>query len=116
VVDSEHGTELFLRAFAGTEDARIDLRRSSVGSLQEPERVGRDLAALLLADGAVEIPGLRSESLADRDASPDQPAGQPPDPPEASPSEGPIVAVTAQSAFTPPASSYPDRSASESAS
>jgi hydroxymethylbilane synthase len=116
VVDSEHGTELFLRAFAGTEDARIDLRRSSVGSLEEPERVGRDLAALLLADGAVEIPGLRSETLADRDASPDQPAGQPPDPPEASRSEGPIVAVTAQSAFTPPASSYPDRSASESAS
>jgi hydroxymethylbilane synthase len=116
VVDSEHGTELFLRAFAGTEDASIDLRRSGVGSLKEPERVGRDLAAVLLADGAVEIAGLRSEKLLDGDGSPDQPPEQPPDHPEASPSEGQVAAGTAQPASSQPAVSYPDRSASESAS
>ena len=116
VVDSEHGTELFLRAFAGTEDASIDLRRSGVGSLKEPERVGRDLAAVLLADGAAEIAGLRSEKLSDGDGSPDQPPEQPPDHPEASPSEGQVAAETAQSTSSQPTASYPDRSVSESAS
>ena len=116
VVDSEHGTELFLRAFAGTEDASIDLRRSGVGSLKEPERVGRSLAAVLLADGAAEIAGLRSEKLSDGDGSPDQPPEQPPDHPEASPSEGQVAAETAQSTSSQPTASYPDRSVSESAS
>jgi hydroxymethylbilane synthase len=116
VVDSEHGTELFLRAFAGTEDASIDLRRSSVGSLKEPERLGRDLAAVLLADGAVEIAGLRSKNLSDPATPPDHPRDQPPDQPEASRSEGLVAAKSAQSASSLPAASYPDRSASESAS
>jgi len=52
VVEGDHGAELFLRAFVGTQDASIDLRRSSVGPLGEPERLGRELAAALLADGA----------------------------------------------------------------
>ena len=55
VVEGELGTELFLRAFAGTEDASIQLRRSSVGPTGEPERLGRELAAVLLADGAADI-------------------------------------------------------------
>jgi hydroxymethylbilane synthase len=55
VVEGEHGTELFIRAFAGSPDATIDLRRSSVGSIQEPERLGRELAAVLLAEGAADI-------------------------------------------------------------
>jgi hydroxymethylbilane synthase len=55
VVEGEHGTELFLRAFAGSEDASIELRRSSVGPLQEPERLGRELAAVLLKDGAADL-------------------------------------------------------------
>jgi hydroxymethylbilane synthase len=115
VVESEHGTELFLRAFAGTEDASIDLRRSSVGSLQDPERLGRDLAAVLLADGAFEIAGLRSKNLADRDDPPDPSPAPQPDQTGASRSAGLVAAKTAQSAPRP-AASYPDRSASESAS
>jgi hydroxymethylbilane synthase len=55
VVEGEHGLELFLRAFAGSPDASIDLRRSSVGPLREPERCGRELAAVLLAEGAADI-------------------------------------------------------------
>ena len=116
VVDSEHGTELFLRAFAGTEDAAIDLRRSSVGSLTDPERLGRDLADVLLADGAVEIAGLRSERLTgERDPS-EQLTGQPPDQREASGSEGLLAAETAQSAAFQPAGPQPYRSSTESAS
>lgn len=55
VVEGEHGLELFLRAFAGAPDASIDLRRSSVGPIEEPERLGRALAAVLLTDGAADI-------------------------------------------------------------
>ncbi|HEX7538162.1 MAG TPA: hydroxymethylbilane synthase [Dermatophilaceae bacterium] len=55
VVEGEHGVELFLRAFAGSPDASIDLRRSSVGAIEEPERCGRELAAVLLAEGAADI-------------------------------------------------------------
>jgi len=55
VVEGEHGLELFLRAFAGSPDASIDLRRSIVGPIEEPERLGRALAAVLLAEGAADI-------------------------------------------------------------
>ena len=55
VVEGEHGTELSLRAFAGSPDASIQLRRSSVGPLEEPERLGRELAAVLLAERAADI-------------------------------------------------------------
>ena len=108
VVDSEHGTELFLRAFAGTEDASIDLRRSAVGPLTEPERLGRELAAVLLADGADQIHGLRTTILAGGD--------DPPDRPEVNGSEGPIAAEPALSAASQQAAPHPVRSATESAS
>jgi len=55
VVEGEHGTELSLRAFAGTPDASVELRRSIVGPLKEPERLGRELAAVLLQEGAADI-------------------------------------------------------------
>jgi len=55
VVEGEHGTELSLRAFAGSPDASVELRRSSVGPLKEPERLGCDLAAVLLQEGAADI-------------------------------------------------------------
>ena len=55
VVEGEHGTELSLRAFAGSPDASVELRRSSVGPLEEPERLGRELAAVLLQEGAADI-------------------------------------------------------------
>jgi hydroxymethylbilane synthase len=55
IVQGDNGPELFLRAFAGNLDATVALRRSGVGSLEEPERLGRDLAAILLKDGAADI-------------------------------------------------------------
>ncbi len=55
VVEGESGTELFLRAFAGSPDASIALRRSGVGPVKEPERLGRELAAVLLDEGAADI-------------------------------------------------------------
>jgi len=55
VVEGEDGAELFLRAFAGSPDASVELRRSSVGPLKDPERLGRELAAVLLQEGAADI-------------------------------------------------------------
>ena len=53
VVDSGDGVvELSLRAFAGSLDATVDLRRSIVGPVERAEQLGRELAAVLLADGA----------------------------------------------------------------
>lgn len=119
VVDSEHGTEIFLRAFAGSEDASIDLRRSISGSLNEPERLGRELAAVLLDDGAVEIAGLRSERLSG-DGLSDRPTSRPPDRPpdqrEARGAEGLPAAETAPPAASQPSAPHPDRSATESVS
>ena len=101
VAQGEHGTELFLRAFAGSEDASIQLRRSRVGSLDEPERLGRDLAAALLADGAGEIAGLRAGAPTDGDRPTDQPEARAP---EGAPAEK-----------SQPDTSRPDRSATERA-
>jgi hydroxymethylbilane synthase len=55
VVEGDHGAELSLRAFAGSPDAGVELRRSSVGALAEPERLGRELAAVLLQEGASDL-------------------------------------------------------------
>jgi hydroxymethylbilane synthase len=109
VVEGEHGTELFLRAFAGSEDASIDLRRSMVGPLNEPERLGRDLAALLLEDGAAEIMAPGTPGVAVLVAAVDARGSDPP--PEASASEGSLAAHTAQ-----PDPSRPDRSPTERSS
>jgi hydroxymethylbilane synthase len=72
VVEGEHGLELFLRAFAGSPDASIDLRRSSVGAIEEPERCGRELAAVLLAEGAADI--VTAETVLPDTALPDRSA------------------------------------------
>jgi hydroxymethylbilane synthase len=55
VVEGEDGIQLSLRAFVGSPDATFELRRSKVGLLVEPERLGRDLAAVLLDEGAADI-------------------------------------------------------------
>jgi hydroxymethylbilane synthase len=52
VVEGEDGLELSLRAFVGAVDGSFDLRRSLVGSAEDPEALGRRLAAVLLEDGA----------------------------------------------------------------
>jgi hydroxymethylbilane synthase len=51
VVEGESGLELSLRAFVGSVDGSTDLRRSAVGPVGEAQRLGADLAAVLLEDG-----------------------------------------------------------------
>lgn len=102
VAEGQDGPELFLRAFAGSQDARIEIRRSAVGPIDEPQRLGRDLAAVLIADGAGEIAGVRSGVPPGGAGRPDQPEVRGPDgsfPPEA----------------PQPVASYPDRPATERA-
>lgn len=72
--------ELSLRAFVGTEDGSLQLRRSLVGTAQEPERLGQDLATLLLRDGADRVtgPGLPAGPGATAPGpSPDEPPPEP---------------------------------------
>ena len=68
VVEGDDGLELSLRAFAGSEDGRIDLRRSLTGRYDEPEVIGRQLAQILLEDGAADL------------GQPSTPAQRPPEP------------------------------------
>lgn len=65
VVDGEDGLELSLRAFAGSEDGTLELRRSLVGPYDDPEALGARLAQILLEDGAADL---------DASAPPSQPA------------------------------------------
>jgi len=55
VVEGDDGLELSLRAFAGTEDGSVELRRSLVGPYAEPEALGSRLAHILLEDGAADL-------------------------------------------------------------
>lgn len=52
VVEGDDGLELSLRAFAGSDDGTLELRRSLVGPYTEPEALGAGLAQILLEDGA----------------------------------------------------------------
>ncbi|HVH93374.1 MAG TPA: hydroxymethylbilane synthase [Nocardioidaceae bacterium] len=52
VAEGDDGEELWLRAVALSEDGAVAVRRSANGRVQEAERVGRDLAEEMLADGA----------------------------------------------------------------
>jgi len=70
VVEGESGTELFLRAFAGSPDGTVQLRRSAVGPLADPERLGRELAAVLLQEGAADI--IASENIQPDASRPDR--------------------------------------------
>lgn len=74
VAEEEDGSLVIsLRGFVGTPDGALELRRSVVGPLAEAERLGSDLAAVLLEDGAAEaLPPDR----------PTGPAEPPPRPPE----------------------------------
>jgi len=104
VVDSGEGVvELSLRAFAGSLDATVDLRRSIVGPVEQAEQLGRELAAVLLADGASEI----STSIAQP-----PPPGPPPDPGGASGDDVPLAVPAAEQ----PSASHPDRPTPERAS
>lgn len=97
VVEGEHGTELYLRAFAGSVDADVELRRSSVGPLEAPERLGRELAAVLLEDGAADIIVSGPSDLAE---TPDADVGDPPpetSAPDASPATETLKSEALQS-------------------
>lgn len=107
VVEGENGIELFLRAFAGTVDASVALRRSSVGPLEEPERLGRELAAVLLEDGAADIIAGAPGQAADA------PDGS--SPPEASVAELLLGARSAQPGTNQFDASPSDRSTTERA-
>jgi hydroxymethylbilane synthase len=100
VAEGENGAELHLLAFAGSKDASIALRRSATGPLEEPERLGRDLAAVLLADGADKIAGLRAA----------QPSGGP-SPTGQPDARGPDASLGAPASR--PDSSRPDQTATE---
>ena len=55
VVEGDDGLELSLRAFAGSEDGSLELRRSLVGDYTEPAALGARLAQILLEDGAADL-------------------------------------------------------------
>lgn len=52
--DVDGGLEISLRAFVGRTDGSFDLRRSKTGPFEDAERLGHDVAQLLLDDGAAE--------------------------------------------------------------
>ncbi|MFL6101456.1 MAG: hydroxymethylbilane synthase [Actinomycetales bacterium] len=55
VVDSGDGAELSLRAVVAAPDGSDTLRRSMSGPVEDPDGLGRRLAAVLLEDGAAEL-------------------------------------------------------------
>ena len=52
VAEGDDGEELWLRAVALSEDGAVAVRRSATGSPKAADRVGRELAEEMLADGA----------------------------------------------------------------
>ncbi len=57
VVEGESGIELSVRAVVGAQDGSGELRRSLVGSVDDPRSVGTRLAEILLEDGAADLAG-----------------------------------------------------------
>jgi hydroxymethylbilane synthase len=53
--EGEHGPELYLRAAVVSVDGAATVKLSATGPLDEAERIGRDLAADLLAEGAADL-------------------------------------------------------------
>ncbi len=124
VVEGESGVELSLRAFVGAEDGSAELRRSLIGSVDHPVDLGRQLAEILLEDGAQDLaghppapPGGIPRPVADQDLAGHPPAppggiprpvadqdraGHPPAPPDGIPR--PVTALS-----TPPIPSHPEQ-------
>ncbi len=55
VAMGDSGDELWVRAVALSPDGTLSVRRSASGSLDDPEGLGRSLAAEMLADGAADL-------------------------------------------------------------
>jgi hydroxymethylbilane synthase len=53
--EGEHGPELYLRAAVIALDGSASIRLSASGPLDEAERIGRDLATVLLDEGAADL-------------------------------------------------------------
>ena len=66
--ETPKGPDAEMSAFAGSEDGRIDLRRSLTGRYDDPVELGRQLAQILLEDGAADL------------GQPSTPAQRPPEP------------------------------------
>ena len=86
VVEGEQGLELSLRAFVGALDGSLELRRSIVGSVRDAERLGTELAEVLLEDGGDVLAGPEERPPA-ADARP-----WPPDPAGATGAPDPLAA------------------------
>lgn len=71
VAEGEDGPELSVRAFVGAEDGSAELRRSVTGPVDAAERLGRQLAAVLLEDGARDIVTVGLGPAVDEDRPPD---------------------------------------------
>jgi hydroxymethylbilane synthase len=69
VAEGEEGLELYLRAVVVSPDGTVSIRKSATGPLTAAERLGRDLAAELLDDGAGRIVGVRARALEEENVS-----------------------------------------------
>jgi hydroxymethylbilane synthase len=61
--EGDDGLELYLRAVAVSPDGALSIRKSTTGPLTAAERLGRDLAAELLDDGAGRLVGVQARAL-----------------------------------------------------
>jgi hydroxymethylbilane synthase len=61
--EGDDGLELYLRAVAVSPDGAVSIRKSTTGPLTSAERLGRDLAAELLDDGAGRLVGVHARAL-----------------------------------------------------
>lgn len=59
--------ELSLRAFVGSTDGTMELRRSVLGDPSDPQSAGRSLAEILLEDGAADIMAVPAPALPGRE-------------------------------------------------
>lgn len=76
IVEEEDGSLLIsLRGFVGSTDGALELRRSAVGPIEEPERLGAELAQIFLDDGAADAIAPPRQPGPAVDAGHPQPAG-----------------------------------------
>jgi hydroxymethylbilane synthase len=61
--EGDDGLELYLRVVVVSPDGAVSIRKSATGPLTAAERLGRDLAAELLDDGAGRLVGVRAGAL-----------------------------------------------------
>ncbi|MGH8776509.1 MAG: hydroxymethylbilane synthase [Jiangellaceae bacterium] len=61
--EGDDGLELYLRAVVVSPDGTVSIRKSATGPLPAAERLGRDLAAELLDDGAGALVGAHDRAL-----------------------------------------------------